>query len=84
LTLRVKVIPRSTSNEIAGQLADGTLKIKIAAPPEKGRANEALVDLLAETYHVSRAAIEIVSGHTAKVKLVRINLPGERAGRATR
>lgn len=42
VTLTVKVIPKSARNEIAGMLADGTLKVKIAAPPEKGQANEML------------------------------------------
>ncbi len=43
MTRRVKVIPRSAKTEIAGEMADGTLKVKIAAPPEKGKANEASV-----------------------------------------
>ena len=37
MTLRVKVIPRSAKSEIVGEMADGTLKVKIAAPPENGR-----------------------------------------------
>jgi uncharacterized protein (TIGR00251 family) len=84
VTLRVKVVPRSAKSEVIGELADGTLKVKIAAAPEKGRANQALIELLAETYHVSRAAVEIVSGDTAQLKLVRINLPGESDHPATR
>ena len=84
MTLRVKVIPRSAKSEIAGELADGTLKVKIAAAPEKGKANEALIELLAEKYNVPRSSVTIVSGHGAQLKLVRINLPGgtpHRAGR---
>ena len=46
MTLRVKVIPRSAKTEIVGEMADGTLKIKIAAPPEKGKANEELIRFL--------------------------------------
>ena len=72
MTLRVKVIPRSPKSEIAGQMADGTLKIKIAAPPEKGKANEALCAFLARHYRVPRAAVTIVSGHAAALKLVRV------------
>lgn len=70
MTLRVKVIPRSAKTEIVGTMADGTLKIKIAAPPEKGKANEELVRFLAAHYGVSR--VEIVSGHTAALKMVRL------------
>ena len=84
MTLRVKVIPRSSRSEISGQLADGTLKVKLAAVPEKGKANEELVELLAKTYGVARSAIEIVSGHSSPLKLVRINLPGGKDRRATR
>ena len=72
MTLRIKVIPRSSKSEIAGQMADGTLKVKIAAPPEKGKANEALCAFLARHYGVPRAAVTIVSGHAAALKLVRV------------
>jgi uncharacterized protein (TIGR00251 family) len=70
--LRVKVIPRSAKSEIAGEMADGTLKVRIAAPPEKGKANEALVAILAAHFGVARSAVTIVSGHTTPLKLVRI------------
>jgi uncharacterized protein len=72
VTLRVKVVPRSSKSEIAGQMADGTLKVKIAAPPEKGKANEALCAFLARHYGVPRAAVTIVSGHAVALKLVRV------------
>ena len=76
MTLRVKVIPRSPTSEIAGTMADGTLKVKIAAPPEKGKANEALCAFLARHYGVPRAAVTVVSGHAATLKLVRIEAGG--------
>jgi uncharacterized protein (TIGR00251 family) len=72
MILRVKVIPRSAKTEILGEMADGTLKIKIAAPPEKGKANDALCALLARHYGVPRSAVIIVSGQGAATKLVRI------------
>jgi uncharacterized protein len=72
MTLRVKVIPRSPKSEIAGRLADGTLKVRIAAPPDKGKANDALCAFLAAQYGVPRAAVTVVSGHAAALKLVRI------------
>lgn len=73
MTIRVKVIPRSAKTEIAGEMADGTLKVKVAAPPEKGKANEALCVFLAQHYDVPRASVTVVSGHTAALKLVRIS-----------
>jgi uncharacterized protein (TIGR00251 family) len=72
MTRRVKAIPRSAKTEIAGEMADGTLKVKIAAPPEKGEANDALCAFLAQHYGVPRSAVTIVSGHAAALKLVRI------------
>jgi uncharacterized protein (TIGR00251 family) len=69
---RVKVIPRSARNEIIGEMADGTMKVKISAPPEKGKANDALCTFLAEHYRVARSEVTIVSGHSAAMKLVRI------------
>jgi len=72
MTLRVKVIPRSAKTEIAGEMSDGTLKVKIAAPPEKGKANAALCAFLAEHFKVPQNAVTIVSGHSAALKLVRV------------
>jgi uncharacterized protein (TIGR00251 family) len=72
MMLRVKVIPRSAKSEIAGEMADGTLKVKIAAPPEHGKANEALCDFLAAHFGVRRTGVTIVSGHSAALKLVRV------------
>jgi len=74
-TLRVKVTPRSPISEITGQLADGTLKVKIAAPPERGKANQVLVALLAAHFNVPRTSVTILSGHTASLKLVKITPP---------
>jgi uncharacterized protein (TIGR00251 family) len=70
MTLRVKVIPRSAKTEIAGTMADGTLEIRIAAPPEKGKANDELIRFLAAHYGVNH--VEIISGHTAPLKIVRL------------
>jgi uncharacterized protein len=72
VTLKVKVIPRSARSETAGTLADGTLKVRVAAPPEKGKANEELCRFLAAHYGVPRSAVTVVSGHTSALKLVRI------------
>ena len=60
MTLRVKVIPRSAKNEIVGELADGTLKVKIAAPPDKGKANDELVAFLAGHFGVPRDRKSVV------------------------
>jgi uncharacterized protein (TIGR00251 family) len=74
VTLRVKVVARSAKSEVAGELGDGVLKVKIAAPPEKGKANEELCRVLAEHYGVPKSAVSIASGHTASLKLVKIDM----------
>ena len=72
MTLRVKVVPRSAKSEVTGELSDGVLKVKIAAAPEKGKANEELCRVLAKHYGVPRTSVSILSGHTASLKLVKI------------
>lgn len=72
MTLKIKVIPRSPRTGFAGEMADGTLKVHVAAPPEKGKANEELCAFLARHYGVDKAQVEVISGHTAARKLVRI------------
>jgi uncharacterized protein (TIGR00251 family) len=67
----VKVVPRSSKTAIAGLLG-GMLKIKLAAAPEKGKANESLVEFLADTLGVKRNTITITSGHTSPVKTIQI------------
>lgn len=72
MTVRVKVIPRSARTELAGAMADGTLKVRIAAPPERGKANEVLCAFLAKHYGVPRISVAVISGQTASLKLVRV------------
>ncbi|HLH42659.1 MAG TPA: DUF167 domain-containing protein [Bryobacteraceae bacterium] len=71
-TFRVKVIPGSARSGVTGELADGVLKVKIAAAPERGKANEELRRVLAEHYGVPKSSVRILSGHTAGLKLVRV------------
>ncbi len=69
--IAVRIQPRASKNGIAIQ-ADGSLKIRLTAPPVDGAANEALVNYLAEILHVGRSQVEIVSGHTSREKRIRI------------
>ena len=73
MDIRVKVIPKSSKTELAGYLADGTWKIKIAAVPEKGKANRALCEFLAEHLGVAKSKVRIVSGETAHLKRVHVD-----------
>ena len=68
----VRVIPRSSRSEIAGE-HDGALKVKLSAPPVEGAANVELIKLLAKALSVAKAAVVIVSGETSKTKRLRID-----------
>jgi len=68
---RVKVQPASGKNEIVGVQGDA-LKIKINAPPLKGKANKALVGFLARKLGVKNSGVEIISGHTSRLKRIKV------------
>ncbi len=70
-TIRIRVTPRAKRNEITG-LQDGVLRVRVTAPPEGGRANEAVVELLAEALAVPRSRVAIVRGHRARSKVVEV------------
>jgi uncharacterized protein (TIGR00251 family) len=72
MMLRVKVTPRSPKSEITGTLSDGTIKIKIAAPAEKGKANEELIAFLSTHYQVPKSSIKIIAGQSTPRKLIEI------------
>ncbi len=66
----VYVVPRAAKNEIVGMEGE-TLKVRVTAPPVKGRANEALLKLLAKTLGLTKYQVEIIAGHRARHKMVR-------------
>jgi len=70
---RVKVVPKSSKTELVGYLPDGTWKIKIAAAPEKGKANRALCEFLAEHLGVAKSKVHIVAGETSHLKRIRVD-----------
>lgn len=72
LLLRVHVQPRARRDEVVGWRADGSLKVKVSAPPEQGRANEALIAILAGHFGVPRHRITIIRGKASRDKTVQI------------
>jgi uncharacterized protein len=72
VTFAVRVVPRSSRNQVIG-VEGGALKIKLTAPPVEGAANAALIEFVAEWLGVRRSAVSIVSGDKARNKLVRVN-----------
>jgi uncharacterized protein (TIGR00251 family) len=69
LLFSVKVAPGSSKTEIAG-IYNGMLKVRLCAAPEKGKANQALVKLLAEKLDVPKNQITITAGLTSKIKQI--------------
>ena len=74
MDLKLKIIPRGPRTEFAGEMADGTIKIKLKAVPEDGKANAALLAFLAAHYQVPTTAVELITGATSQRKLVRVHL----------
>lgn len=69
--MKVRVQPRAKRNAVVAG-PDGSLKVYVTAPPEGGRANEAVIELLAEHFGVKRRQVEIVAGATSRTKTIRI------------
>jgi uncharacterized protein len=70
--LTVKITPNSSRNEILGQM-NGVWRIKIAAQPEKGKANKELIEFLSHYLDVRKDDILILKGHTSHNKLMGFN-----------
>ena len=70
-TLTVQVKPNAKVQKIL-QLKDGTWVVHLKAPPTDGKANQALIACLAKHFGVTKAQVSIQSGHTARLKRIKI------------
>ncbi len=70
--LKIKVVPGSSRNYIAGWLGE-SLKIRVTSNPEKGKANDAVVTLLADTLKIPKQDITLSSGASAPRKVFKIS-----------
>ena len=70
--IAIRVTPRASRNEIVEVLSDGTVRIRLTAPPVDGKANDALVEFLSNVLDIPPSRIEIVAGLTGRDKLVSI------------
>jgi uncharacterized protein (TIGR00251 family) len=70
-SLRVRVSPGASRTELVGRHGDAW-KVRVSAPPEDGRANDAVLTLLADRLDLPRRSLEIVSGHGGRDKVVRM------------
>ena len=71
LVLHVKVVPNSSRTQFAGTLGDA-LKIKVAQPPEDGRANRAVESLIADALQLPPSHVHVAAGHSNPRKTIQI------------
>ena len=72
MKLKIKVVPGASRSEIAGWMGE-SLKIRIAAPPEKGKANAAVTALLCITLNLAAGAVRVVTGSRSQQKVIAID-----------
>lgn len=76
MKISVKVIPNAKQNEVVDDAFDllgaRILKVKVNQPPEDGKANKAVIELLAEYFKVRKSAVSIIAGETSRNKIIEI------------
>ena len=70
MRIELKVFPKSSREELV--LKDGILKAYVKAAPDKGKANDAVIELVAREYGVKKKDVRIISGETSRKKVVEI------------
>jgi len=73
LRIKLKVIAKAKKEEVK-KLSGDLYRVKVCAPPEKGKANKRVIDLLSEEFDVKRQYIKITSGVTSNFKTVEIEV----------
>jgi hypothetical protein len=71
--IEVKVIARAKREEVE-KISENNYRIKVSSPPEKGKANERVIELLSEEFDVKKKNIKIISGETNNRKIIEIDL----------
>jgi len=71
IEITLKVVPGASRSKIVGVLGDA-LKVQVAAPPEKGKANAAVIELISATLGVASRQLEIIRGHAQPRKIIRV------------
>ena len=71
ITFTIRVVPRASKSEVVGEI-EGSLKVRISAPPVDGAANVEVVKVLAKAFGVAKSNVSIVSGETSKTKRIRV------------
>ncbi|MDR2812652.1 MAG: DUF167 domain-containing protein [Puniceicoccales bacterium] len=77
MRFNLKVIPNASRSELITE-ENGDLKVKVQTPPEDGRANKAVIQLLAKHFKVSKNRIKIIVGERSRQKIIEVfDLPNE-------
>jgi hypothetical protein len=71
MLIKIKVLPRSSRNELI-KISEDEYKVKLTATPTDGKANDALIELLSREWDIPKSKIKIVRGLTSKNKLIEI------------
>ncbi len=71
MLLQIKVTPNASKNQIVGWKEE-VLQVKVTATPEKGKANEAVIELLSEALGIPKSRVRLVSGATSRLKRLEI------------
>jgi len=72
--LELRVSPGAERTRVAGVMADGRLKVRVAAAPERGQANAELVQFLARALGVPRAAVRVARGRSSRDKTIEVDV----------
>jgi uncharacterized protein len=78
ITFAIKAHPRACKNAVTGVVGDA-LKLALTAPPIDGKANQVVVEFLADLFAIPRSSVTIASGETSRNKIVRISGLSRRA-----
>lgn len=71
MKISIKVVPKASREEIIEK--DGLIKVYVREAPDKGKANKAVIELVAQKYNVKKRDVMIVSGQTSRNKIVEVN-----------
>jgi len=70
--ISLRVYPNAARNEVVG-FSEGVLRVKVSAPPVKGKANKELISFLSQTLGVGKGGLTIIKGHTSRNKVIAID-----------
>lgn len=72
MRITVKVKPNARENSISA-VGETGFEIRVSVPPEKGKANKKVIELLAKHYHTAKSNIRLISGETSREKIFEVN-----------